>query len=211
MATNVSPRRPISGSQARADRTCALVIDETVRCVLEEGFAAASAKHITERAGVTWGVIQYHFGDRDGLLMAVIDQGFSQLHEALGKVESTLAPVDGRTKTELLVNAVWEAFSSPTSVAALEILIATRTTRSAWDKAHLVELFSSLTQLGRYASDTLDFTHADLIGELIWTALEGLILAQMVMGKDVDTSRQRRALTESIAAYIAQHDTNTGH
>ena len=40
-----------------------MVIDETVRCVIEEGFGAASAKHITERAGVTWGVIQYHFGD----------------------------------------------------------------------------------------------------------------------------------------------------
>jgi AcrR family transcriptional regulator len=44
----------------------AIVIDETIRCILEEGFAAASAKHITERAGVTWGVVQYHFGDRDG-------------------------------------------------------------------------------------------------------------------------------------------------
>lgn len=56
-----------------------MVIDETVRCVLEEGFGAASAEHITERAGVTWGVIQYHFGDRDDLLMAVVDKGFAQL------------------------------------------------------------------------------------------------------------------------------------
>ena len=60
-----------------------MVIDETVRCVLEEGFGAASAKHITERAGVTWGVIQYHFGDRDGLLMAVVDRGFGDLLETL--------------------------------------------------------------------------------------------------------------------------------
>ena len=64
-----------------------MVIDETVRCVLEEGFGAASAKHITERAGVTWGVIQYHFGDRDGLLMAVVDQGFAQLLETLQGME----------------------------------------------------------------------------------------------------------------------------
>jgi AcrR family transcriptional regulator len=44
----------------------AIVIDETIRCILEEGFAAASAKHITERAGVTWGVVQYHFGAATG-------------------------------------------------------------------------------------------------------------------------------------------------
>ena len=51
MAPLVAPRRPANGSQLRADRTRALVIDETIRCILEEGFAAASAKHITERAG----------------------------------------------------------------------------------------------------------------------------------------------------------------
>ena len=75
MAPVVAPRRPASGSQVRADRTRALVIDETIRCILEEGFAAASAKHITERAGVTWGVVQYHFGDRDGLLDVLEGRG----------------------------------------------------------------------------------------------------------------------------------------
>lgn len=55
MTRNVAPRRPMNGKQERADRTRAMVIDETVRCVLDEGFGAASAKHITERAGVTWG------------------------------------------------------------------------------------------------------------------------------------------------------------
>ena len=69
-----------------------MVIEETVSCVLEEGFGAASAKHITERAGVTWGVIQYHFGDRDGLLMAVVDEGFSELLANCGKLSRQLAP-----------------------------------------------------------------------------------------------------------------------
>ena len=126
MTSNVTPRRPANGKQVRADRTRAMVIDETVRCVLEEGFGAASAKHITERAGVTWGVIQYHFGDRDGLLMAVVDSGFSELLARLREVEPKLGSHSGRARTELLVNTVAEAFLSPTSIAALEILIATR-------------------------------------------------------------------------------------
>ena len=90
MTSNITPRRPANGKQVRADRTRAMVIDETVSCVLEEGFGAASAKHITERAGVTWGVIQYHFGDRDGLLMAVVDSGFSELLAKLREVEPIL-------------------------------------------------------------------------------------------------------------------------
>ena len=95
MTTNVPPRRPANGKQIRADRTRAMVIDETVRCVLEEGFGAASAKHITERAGVTWGVIQYHFGDSDGLLMAVVDCGFSELLASLQDVEPKLGAHSG--------------------------------------------------------------------------------------------------------------------
>src|SRR5206468_4391703 len=101
MAPLAAPRRPANGSQLRADRTRALVIDETVRCILEEGFAAASAKHITERAGVTWGVVQYHFGDRAGLLMAVVDKGFAELIDSLH--ELPLDTENTRARTESIV------------------------------------------------------------------------------------------------------------
>src|SRR4051812_46410544 len=109
MATNISPRRPVNGKQLRADRTRAMVIDETVRCVIEEGFNAASANHITERAGVTWGVIQYHFGDRDGLLMAVVDKGFGRLLETLQGIEPELTSTVGHARAELVINAVADA------------------------------------------------------------------------------------------------------
>jgi TetR/AcrR family transcriptional regulator, regulator of cefoperazone and chloramphenicol sensitivity len=187
-----------------------MVIDETVRCVLEEGFVAASAKHITERAGVTWGVIQYHFGDRAGLLMAVVDQGYRQFLNALRNVQPAMATAAGRDKIELLVNAVWEAFSSPTSLAASEILIATRTERSMLEQSHLTELLLELTNLGRYVGDRLDPVHADKIGELIWTALDGALLAQMVVGATADTTRQRQALIDVLAVYIAAHESNSG-
>ena len=78
------PTRQTQAPRKRGDDTRARIIDETVRCVVEEGFPAATAKHVAERAGVTWGVIQYHFGDRDGLLMAVVDEGVARLLESLG-------------------------------------------------------------------------------------------------------------------------------
>src|SRR3984957_2846779 len=69
-----APRRPPTGGQARVERTRAAGIDETVRCIIDEGFAPPSVRRITGRAGVTWGVVQYHFGYLDGLLMAVLDK-----------------------------------------------------------------------------------------------------------------------------------------
>jgi TetR/AcrR family transcriptional regulator, regulator of cefoperazone and chloramphenicol sensitivity len=202
MATNISPRRPVNGKQLRADRTRAMVIDETVRCVIEEGFAAASAKHITERAGVTWGVIQYHFGDRDGLLMAVVDEGFSDLLVCLRDVQPKLDEKSGRARTELVVNAVADAFLSPTSIAALEILIATRTARADVDQRHLVELFSTLTDLGRYVAEGLESEHADAIGGLMWTTLMGTMVAGMAVPEPLDVGRELSALTDAVTAYI---------
>lgn len=204
MTTNVTPRRPVNGKQVRADRTRAMVIDETVRCVLEEGFGAASAKHITERAGVTWGVIQYHFGDRDGLLMAVVDEGFNQLVGCLGEVEGKLGRITGRARTELVINAVADAFLSPTSVAALEILIATRTGRATVQQRHLAELFTTLTQLGRYVAEGLDAPHADAVGNLIWTTLMGTMVARMAVEEPVDMGRELRALVDVVTAYMEQ-------
>jgi TetR/AcrR family transcriptional regulator, regulator of cefoperazone and chloramphenicol sensitivity len=205
MGTNIAPRRPVNGKQLRADRTRAMVVDETVRCVLEEGFGAASAKHITERAGVTWGVIQYHFGDRDGLLMAVVDEGFGQLLESLQAMERELASTSDHSRAELVVNAVADAFLSPTSIAALEILIATRAGRADVDQKHLLELFSTLTRLGRYVADGLEPERADAVGNLIWTTLMGTMVATMAVPGPVDVSRELRALTDVIAAYVDQH------
>ena len=207
MGTNISPRRPVNGKQLRADRTRATVIDETVRCVLEEGFGAASAKHITERAGVTWGVIQYHFGDRDGLLMAVVDLGFSELLDTLNAMEPELGSTSGRARAELVVNAVADAFLSPISVAALEILIATRAGRDDVDQRHLLELFSTLTRLGRYVADGLEPARADAVGNVIWTTLMGAMVAKMAVPDPIDVRRELRALTDVIAAYVDQERT----
>src|SRR5688572_14448295 len=89
-----APRRSPTGAQPRAERTRNAVINETVRCILDEGFAPPSVRRITDRAGVTWGVVQYHFGDLDGLLMAVVDTGFGELLAALEGLEPETARLD---------------------------------------------------------------------------------------------------------------------
>jgi len=181
-----------------------LVIDETVRCIVEEGFAAASARHIAERAGVTWGVIQYHFGDRDALMMAVVDEGYSNLLEMLRQPSPGFATLSARERTDAVVTAAWQAFSAPTSRAALEILIATRAMRGAGAADHLQAVAAALADLGKQIGQGLDRRHAAAIGNLLWAALRGMVTAQMVDVAPVDTSRERRALVNVITAYIEQ-------
>lgn len=196
----VAPTRPAGGSQRRADRTRDAIIDETVRCVLEEGFAAASAKHIAERAGVTWGVIQYHFGDREGLLMAVVDAGYAQLQASISSLVVSTGPP--RQRVEALVEAAWAEFSAPTSMASLEILVATRADRDPRMTEHLAGLARALNRLGRRIAGPSPATDSSAIGDLVWATLRGLALAQMVAQEPMDFARERAALVEVLTAYL---------
>lgn len=147
-------------------------------------------------------MVQYHFGDRDGLLMAVVDDGFNHLVACLGDLQARITDLTGRARTAAVINAVADAFLSPTSVAALEILIATRTGRADVDQRHLADLFSLLTRLGRYVAEGLDATHADAVGNLIWTTLMGAMVAGMAVEQPIDVSRELRALIDVVSTYV---------
>jgi AcrR family transcriptional regulator len=206
MAANSAPRRPPGGSQERAELTRTAVIDEAIGCVLDEGFAAPSVRHITERAGVTWGVVQYHFGDLPGLLMAVVDKGFGELIETLEGLPATIAELTPRARTQAVVDAAWTAFSSRTSMAAFAILVSTRGLRDGVADTRLVELGNSLTTLGRHLGEGLDTAHASEIGNLIWATLRGHAVAELVSPKPLDSSNDRRVLVEVITAYITARE-----
>jgi len=205
MAGAVQPRRPPGGNQLRAERTRQMVIDETVRFILDEGFAAPSVRRITERAGVTWGVVQYHFGDLNGLLIAVVDEGFRQLTEILAAIPATTSDLPIEQRTQVVVDAAWSAFSSPTSMAAIEILIATRSGRDDAVNKRLADTMRQLTELGRHLGEGLDPKHAMEIGNHIWACLRGIVVAQIISSQPLDTSRDRRALVDVLTAYVRTH------
>lgn len=201
----IGPRRPPGGNQLRAQQTRQAVIDETVRYILEEGFAAPSVRRITKRAGVTWGVVQYHFGDLGGLLIAVVNDGFGQLVDALDGLPGAISGMPIEQRTQVVVETAWAAFSSPTSMAALEILICTRTGRDEAVDRHLSDVMRQLTELGRHLAEGLDPQHATEIGNLIWATLRGIVVAQLVSSAPLETSRDRQALIDVLTAYVTLH------
>ncbi|MGB3334067.1 MAG: TetR/AcrR family transcriptional regulator [Mycobacterium sp.] len=196
-ARPTGPTRRTSAPRKRGDDTRARIIDETVRCITEEGFGAATAKHVAERAGVTWGVIQYHFGDRNGLLMAVVDDGVAELLTSLSAVD--VSELGQHERIEAVVDTAWRCYASPTSLAAFEILRATRGSLGEQSHQHLLQMNSAINRLGRLVSDD----PADSgVAEVIWAALRGIVLAQMIMGGPIDWQTERRALIDMVAHYL---------
>ena len=201
-ATPSLPTRNVRRTQARGDRTRDAIIGETVRCINEEGFAAASANHIAGRAGVTWGVIQYHFGDRNGLLSAVIAHGFQNFRGAIESVSVPGGP--SRRRVEAVVEAAWEAFSSPESRASFEIIISARAGR---DRARVDELEHMARDMralsGVLVGSRIDPGGTDtVIGEVLWATLRGLVMAQMLTARPVDSSRERALLVDLITGLL---------
>ncbi|HTQ18941.1 TetR/AcrR family transcriptional regulator [Mycobacterium sp.] len=193
----VTPTRRTRAPRKRGDDTRTKIIDETVRCIVEEGFAAATAKHVAERAGVTWGVIQYHFGDRNGMLMAVVDDGVARLVESLSSADVSELPL--RERIEVVVDTAWSCYSSPTSMAAFEILRATRGGSDESSRRHLLEMNAAISQLGRLITE--DPANAG-VAEVIWAALRGVVLAEMIMGAPIDWSQERRALIDMVTRVL---------
>ena len=66
-----------------AAKTRERVIDATIECILDEGLYRASSNRIAKRAGVSWGVIQHHFGSREALLREAFQEGMSELIDLL--------------------------------------------------------------------------------------------------------------------------------
>lgn len=198
----VQPTRTGERVQERGDRTRMAIVEETIRCVLEEGYAAASAKHIAERAGVTWGVIQYHFGDRNGLLADVVAYGYDNFRMAIGAVSA--AESDSHLRVASVVDAAWTAFSAPESRASLEILIATRSSRGPKQITELEEMARDMRRLGAVLVGDGKGTQAlgRVIGEVMWAALRGLVFAQMITREPIESTQERAILIELIQSYL---------
>ena len=193
-AVGTPPTRQTQAPRKRGDDTRARIIDETVRCVVEEGFEASTARHVAERAGVTWGVIQYHFGDRNGLLMAVVDEGVARLVDSLAAAEVGDRPL--RERIEIVVDTAFRCYSSPTSLAAFEILRATRGTHGQSARQHLLEINEAISQLGRLISDDPG------VAEVIWSALRGMVLVEMIVNTHLEWERERRLLVDMVTRYL---------
>jgi AcrR family transcriptional regulator len=97
------------------------VIEAAISCILEQGFYRASSNAIAERANLTWGVIQYHFGTRERLMLAVLQEGSRRLAEDLGTAEITGATLTERV--EEFFDILARYYASPDYLAFIQVLV----------------------------------------------------------------------------------------
>ena len=104
------PARPRRSQAERTAETRARILAAVVESIAAVGFQRTTASEITRRAGVTWGAVQHHFGGKDGMLAAVIEESFNRFAARLADV-APQAPWSERI--DLFVERAWQHFSSP--------------------------------------------------------------------------------------------------
>jgi AcrR family transcriptional regulator len=124
------------------------VIEAAISCIIEEGFYRATSNHIARRAGVTWGVIQYHFSTREGLLLAVFQHSADQLAETLD--EAVITGTSTAERLESLADVIWKIYRRPQFLAYIQILL-----NLTHDPTTAPDTIATLTKLSQHTTNRL--------------------------------------------------------
>ena len=172
----------------------ARLLEATVDCLVERGFAGTSTTLVSERAGVSRGAQLHHFPTKNDLVVAAVEH----LSEARG-AELRAAAADlprGEHRTRAVLQMLADHFTSPVFNAALELWVAARTDQTLLEAVEPLE-----RSVGREAHRlTVDALGADEsrdgVRELVQATLDlvrGLGLANTISD---DARRRRRILDQ---------------
>ena len=116
-----APKRERRSHAERTAETRAKILAAVIESIAEVGFQRTTAVEITRRAGVTWGAVQHHFGDKDGILLAVLEDSFARFAARLAGVDVEGLPLEQRV--ERFVERAFAHFTSREYASTFEILL----------------------------------------------------------------------------------------
>ena len=100
------------------------LLEATVECLVELGWAGTTTTVVSERAGVSRGAQLHHFPSKQDLVVAAVEHLSERRRDDMVAAAADL-PAKGRTRAVLDVLAA--QFVSPVFFAALELWVAART------------------------------------------------------------------------------------
>lgn len=200
-------RRPNRRGEASRKR----VLDVAVRLLASGGPEAVSVKLIAKEADVTWGTVQYQFGDADGFwaaaILHILDTAGPRVwaHPLAGSVEGRVAEV---------IDLLWKAFDSPYNAVVTNLRASLAKDRIELERSYprtaeaLDALEDNWLKQFREFFDgvTVDPRHARQVSALLPAALRGLY-AERSFGSHLDIDDALAGLREAITLYMTPRPT----
>lgn len=181
IAMSVQPRSKAPQKRRnQAERSAATreaLLDATLQCLVEDGYANTTTARVAERAGVSRGAHLHHFQTRSALVAAAIE------HLAIKRRDELIVAVEnlptGRERVAEGLDLLWSNYANPLFQGALDLWSAARTDPEL--RPHLVAVERQLDRqtltLARHlfpdAADRPDF---ERLVEMSVAAIRGLTL-----------------------------------
>jgi AcrR family transcriptional regulator len=173
-------QNPLGHQAQKAQRTRDSLIDATIALIREGGFSAASSTRIAERAGITWGAAQHHFGTKEDILDAILALSYERYVTSMAAPSLREGSLEERVGK--FVDRMWAHYQTDVYLVALEILLATRAERHklrAWEErqgaTHLAvvrEIFADTRLSTAKVKEALNYVHFLMTGISIEGAFE---------------------------------------
>ncbi|MGC7100444.1 TetR/AcrR family transcriptional regulator [Amycolatopsis lurida] len=188
----------------RRAATRTALLDATIDCLVELGYARTSVQEICARAGVSKGAVQHHFSAKAELMAAAVEHLTNRLKSELSaSLERLPSGADG---IPVAIDLLWEGYSGTLATAVTELWVAARTDdelRAAIRPVDRALGRSTLEQISAVAGD-LPRERAEVLFWLTVNLTRGLALDAELGG---DPKRRKQLLDEwkRVAVFLYEH------
>ena len=198
---------PARRSQAqRSAATQNLLLDATIECLIERGWAGTSTTEIVRRAGVSRGAQVHHYPTKEDLVLAAVEH---LLERRIREFQATFADLPAAQKSpaaamRLLYDRCFRATFEPW----LELAVAARTDPSLHERFVQLETRFFDTALatfrGLFPDAAADPTFARIALRLTFAVLDGLATGRMIDVADDELEAVIDAFNAITAPYFPQ-------
>jgi AcrR family transcriptional regulator len=125
VTVSTSPTAPRRTQAERSASTRAALLQATIDCLLELGYARTTTQEVQARAGVSRGALTHHFASKSELLLAATDSLYEDFSAQIRQEASGLPAGPRRIRPGIAL--LWECLNGPLFMPVIELWVAART------------------------------------------------------------------------------------
>jgi AcrR family transcriptional regulator len=125
MQTSAKPATPRRSQAERSASTREALLNATIACLVEDGYANTTTSRVAERACLSRGAHLHHFQTRQALLAAAMEHLAERRGEQLMAAAEKLP--EGPERLAASLDLLWSTYASPLYQAALDLWTHART------------------------------------------------------------------------------------
>jgi AcrR family transcriptional regulator len=210
--TNRRARQGVESQQA--------ILDATMAIAAERGYERTTIALVSERSGLPASSIYWHFRNKDELIAAVIERGFTQWSKELEKSQSTVQGLTRRERISRVIEGVVGSLSANPDFLLLGLMLSLErqaTPTKARDmfvqvRARAYELIVNafLRELPAGTPESPALLVARNLALLTFTAAEGLFIATRVPLAGAELTEMPRTLAAAVDLLLEETTTASG-